>query len=74
MSHSSSQTAVSSVDCGSRDLNARYKMYVHKNIHLHLQEKKKNQTVLSLDLIAGSSLERVFTTNRSGKMDREKNK
>lgn len=49
-------------------------MYLHKNIHLHLQEKEKNQTVLFLDLIAGSSLERVLTTNRSGRMDREKNK
>lgn len=74
MSHGSSQTAVSSADCGSRDLNAHLHERAQK-IYLHLEKKKKkkDQTVLFLDLIAGSSPKRVLlTTNRSNRTDREK--
>jgi len=73
MSHSSSQTAVSSADCGSRDLNAHFtRARAQKHLSTSQRKEKKNQTVLFLDLIAGSSPERVFlTTNRSGQTDRE---
>jgi len=75
MSHSSSQTAVSSADCGSRDLNAHFTLaHTETSIYQQLEKKKKkNQTVLFWDLIAGSNPERVLlTTNRSGRTDREK--
>lgn len=73
MSHSSSKTAVPSADCGSRDLNAHLTR-VRAQKHLSTsRRKKKNQTVLFLDLIAGSSPERVFlTTNRSGQTEKIK--
>lgn len=50
MSHSSSQTAVSSSDCGSRDLNAHF-TYIHIIyiflIHLYTtNEKKKSNSTL----------------------------
>lgn len=76
MSHSLSQTAVSSADCGSRDLNEHFtRARTETSIYISKSRKKKNQTVLFLDLIAGSSPKRVLLmTNRSGWMDREKKK
>lgn len=74
MSHGSSQTAVSSADCGSRDLNAHFtRARTETSIYISKRRRKKNQTVLFLDLIADSSQKRVLlTTNRSSWTDREK--